>query len=132
MRIRHANLFPVLLLFEPNESNAARLAADLAAAGFSTHIEANAARALQTLRKSFYFALIVVADLTHKEGLATLQALRGSARRSWLIVAAPRCDTHTSDLIHRHGADVCISWPISAADLIARLDGFQLRERPSF
>lgn len=132
MRTQHTTLFPVLLLLEPIPENAARLAAQLQAAGFSTRIEGNADLALRALRESFFFALVVVADLTLKEGLAGLQTLRRGARRSWMIVAAPQCDTHTCDLIHRCGGDACVALPISAEDLIARLDAFQLRERPSF
>lgn len=131
MRIPHTNLFPVLLL-EPNPENAARIAARLEAAGFSTRIEGNADLALQALRKSFFFALIVVADLTHKESLARLQMLRRKARRSWMIVAAPQCDIQTCDLIHRYSVDACVTAPISVDDLIDRLDAFQLRERPLF
>jgi DNA-binding response OmpR family regulator len=131
MRVQHPNLFPVLLLLQEPE-NPAQLAAELAAAGFSIRIETNADLALQALRKSFFFALIVAADLTDKKGLATLQTLRRKARKSWLIVAAPQCDTHTCDIIHRHGGDACVSSPITAVDLIARLDAFQSRERPSF
>lgn len=102
MRIPHTNLFPVLLL-EPIPENAARIAAQLKAAGCSTRIESNADLALQALRKSFFFALIVVADLTRTESLATLLTLRRKARRSWMIVAAAQCDMHTCDVIHRHG-----------------------------
>lgn len=131
MRIQHSNLFPILVLLEKPE-NPARLAVELEAAGFSTRIETNADQAVQALRKSFFFAVIAAADLTDKKGLATLQTLRRKARKSWLIVAAPQCDAHTCDLIHRHGGDACISLPIAAADLIARLDAFQSRERPSF
>lgn len=127
MRIPHTNLFPVLLL-EPIPENAARIAARLEAAGFSTRIGGNALP-LQALRKSFFFALIVVADLTRKESLARL-TLRRIAHRSWMIVGAPQCDIHTCDLIHRHGGDACVSLPISADDLIDRLDAFQLRKRP--
>jgi DNA-binding response OmpR family regulator len=132
MRIQHTNLFPALLLLEPMPRNAARLAARLKAAGFSARIEGNTELALQALRKSFFFAVIVVTDLTDEESLASLQTLRRTARRSWIIVAASQCDIHTCDLIHRHGGDACISLPISADDLIDRLDAFQLRERPSF
>jgi DNA-binding response OmpR family regulator len=132
MRTQHTNLFPVLLLLEPIPENAARLAAQLQAAGFSTRIEGNADLALQALRRSFFFALIVVADLSHKEGLASLQKLRRRARRSWMIVAAPQCDIRTCDLIHRYGGDACVSLPISAEDLVDRLGAFQSRERPSF
>lgn len=131
MRIPHTNLFPVLLL-EPIPENAARIAAQLEAAGFSTRIEDNADLALQALRKSFFFALIVAADLTHEESLARLQTLRRMARRSWMIVAAPQCDIQTCDLIHRYGGDACVTSPISVDDLIDRLDAFQLRERPLF
>lgn len=131
MRIPHTTVFPVLLL-EPIPENAARIAAQLEAAGFSTRIESNADQALQALRKSFFFALIVVADLTCRESLASLQALRRRARRSWMIVAVPQCDIHTCDVIHRHGGDACVTSPISVDDLIDRLDAFQLRERPLF
>ena len=132
MRTQHTQLFPALLLLEPNPENAARLATALEAAGFSIVAETNADLALQALRKSFFFALIVAADLTDKDCLATLQALRRRARRSWMIVAAPQCDIHTCDLIHRYGGDACVTAPISADDLIDRPDAFQLRERPLF
>lgn len=132
MRTQHTHLFPALLLLEPNPENAARLAAELEAAGFSIVAAANADLALQALRQSFFFALIVAADLTDKDCLATLQALRRKARRSWMIVAAARCDIHTTDFIHRYGGDACVTAPISAVDLIDRLDAFQLRERPLF
>jgi DNA-binding response OmpR family regulator len=132
MRIQHPNLFPVLLFLQLKLDNPARLAAELQAAGFTTRIETTANPALQALRKSFFFALIVAADLTDQKCLGTLQMLRRKARRSWMIVAAPHCDAHTCDLIHRHGGDACVSLPIAAADLIARLDAFQSRERPSF
>lgn len=132
MRIQHSNLFPVLLFLQLKLKNPARLAAELQAAGFSIRIETNADVALQALRNFFFFALVVAADLTNKKGLVTLQTLRRKARKSWLIVAAPQCDAHTCHLIHREGGDACVSLPIAAADLIARLDAFQSRERPSF
>lgn len=124
-------LFPVLLL-EPNGENAARLAARLEEAGFRTSIEASAYSALQAQRRVFFFAMIVVADLTNEDCLATLATLRRRAPDSWMIVAAPECDPYTCELIHRHGGDACVASPISPDDLIGRLDAFQLRARPSF
>jgi DNA-binding response OmpR family regulator len=132
MRIeRHrTSPFPALLL-EPNLANAAQLAARLQAAGFEIRIEGRAESALQAQRQSFFFALIVIADLIDKNCLVTLDALRRRSPRSWMIVATSKCDQALS-LIHRHGGDACISLPIDPDDLIARLDAFQLRARPSF
>ena len=123
--------FPALLL-EPNQANAVKLASRLQAAGFEIRIEGLADSALQAQRQSFFFALIVIADLTDQDCLMTLDALRRRSPRSWMIVAAPNCDAHACNVIHRHGGDACISLPIDLDDLIARLDAFQLRARPSF
>jgi DNA-binding response OmpR family regulator len=123
--------FPALLL-EPNLANAAQLASRLQAAGFEIRIEGRVESALQAQRQSFFFALIVIAALTDKDCLVTLDALRRRSPRSWMIVATPNCDAQALNLIHRHGGDACISLPIDLDDLIARLDAFQLRARPSF
>ena len=133
MRIeRHrTSPFPALLL-EPNQANAVQLASRLQAAGFEIRIEGRADSALQAQRQSFFFALIVIADLTDKDCLVTLDALRRRSPRSWMIVATSNCDDHACNVIHRHGGDACISLPIDLDDLIARLDAFQLRARPSF
>jgi DNA-binding response OmpR family regulator len=122
--------FPALLL-EPNLANAAQLASRLQAAGFEIRIEGRAESALQAQRQSFFFALIVISDLIDKDCLVTLDALRRRSPRSWMIVATSNCD-QALNLIHRHGGDTCISLPIDLDDLIARLDAFQLRARPSF
>ncbi|HEY0938563.1 MAG TPA: hypothetical protein VGE08_00580 [Steroidobacter sp.] len=132
MRAQHPNLFPVLLYLELKLDNPARLAAELHAAGFNNRVETTADRAVKALQTSFFFAVVVAVDLTNEKSLATLRMLRRKAHRSWLIVAAPQCDAHTCDLIHRQGGDACIPLPISSDDLIARLDAFQSRERPSF
>jgi len=123
--------FPALLL-EPNLANAAQLASRLQAAGFEIRIEGRANSALQAQRQSFFFALIVVADLSDQGSLVTLDALRRRSPRSWMIVATPNCDAQACNLIHRHGGDACTTLPIDLDDLIARLDAFQLRARPSF
>jgi len=123
--------FPALLL-EPNQAHAVQLASRLQAAGFETRIEGSAGSALQAQRQSFFFALIVIADLTDKDCLATLDALRRKSPRSWMIVATSNRDDHACNVIHRCGGDACISLPIDLDDLIARLDAFQLRARPSF
>jgi DNA-binding response OmpR family regulator len=123
--------FPVLLL-EPDLANAAQLASGLQAAGFETRIEGRADSALQAQRQSFYSVLVVIADLSDKDCVATLDALRRRSPRSWMIVATSKCDAHACNLIHRHGGDACISSPIDLDDLVARLDAFQLRARPSF
>jgi DNA-binding response OmpR family regulator len=104
----------------------------LEAAGFEVRIETCSLSAFQALRKSFFFAVVVVADLRDQNCLVTLEALRRKTPRSWMIVAAPRCDMRTCDLIHRHGGDACVAMPISVDDLINRLDAFQRRARPSF
>ena len=133
MRIEHhrASPFPALLL-EPNLANAAQLGSRLQAAGFEIRIEGSADSALEAQRQSFFFALIVIADLTDRDCLVTLDALRRRSPRSWMIVAASNCDAQACNVIHRHGGDACISLPIDPNDLIARLDAFQLRARPSF
>jgi DNA-binding response OmpR family regulator len=131
MRIERTSPFPALLL-EPNQANAVRLASRLQAAGFEIRIEGLADSALQAQRQSFFFALIVVADLDDKDCLATLDTLRRRSPRSWLIVATSDCDADACNVIHRHGGDACISLPIDLDALIARLDAFQLRARPSF
>lgn len=123
--------FPVLLL-EPDRANAAQVAARLQAAGFEIRVEGRADSALQAQRPSFFSVLIVVADLSDKDCLVTLNALRRGSPRSWMIVATSNCDEHASNVIHRHGGDACISLPIDLDNLIARLDAFQLRARPSF
>ena len=79
--------FPALLL-EPNSGNAVRLARGLEAAGFQIRVEDSVHAALQAQRQSFFFALIVVADLTDENCLAALDKLRRQAPRSWMIVAA--------------------------------------------
>ena len=94
--------------------------------------KASAEAALQAQRQSFFFALIVIADLTDKDCLVALDTLRRRSPRSWMIVATSNCDDHARNVIHRHGGDTCISLPIDPHDLIARLDAFQLRARPSF
>lgn len=133
MRIqRHrTSPFPALLL-EPNSANAVQLASRLQAAGFDIRVEGCADSALQAQRQSFFFASIVSADLTDKDCLMALDALRRRSPRSWMIVATCNCDDHARNVIHRHGGDACISLPIDPDDLIARLDAFQLRARPSF
>jgi DNA-binding response OmpR family regulator len=133
MRIdrQRAGPFPVLLL-EPDLANAAQLASRLQAAGFEIRVEGRAESALQAQRQSFFSALVVIADLGDKDCLVTLDALRRRSPRSWMIVAAPNCDTQACNLIHRHGGDACVSVPIDLGDLIARLEAFQLRARPSF
>jgi len=131
MRTPHDDLFPVLLL-EPNPASAAQLVSVLVAAGFRVHSEATAESALQALHETFFFALTVVADLSDKDCLAALAALRRRAPRSRMIVATPHCDAHACNLIHRHGGDACVALPISAEDLISRLEAFQSRPRTSF
>lgn len=133
MRIQRVTTrqFPVLLL-EPDLENAVQLAFRLEAAGFPTHVERDAHSALQALHKSFFLALAVAADLADKDCLATLEALRRNATRSWMIVAVPYCNVHAVARIHRCGGDACIAWPICADELIERLESFRMRARPSF
>jgi DNA-binding response OmpR family regulator len=123
--------FPVLLL-EPDQANAVQLASRLQTAGFEIRVEGRADSALQAQRQSFFSVLIVIAELSDKDCLVTLDALRRQSPRSWMIVATSDCDDQACNVIHRHGGDACISVPIDPDDLIARLDAFQLRARPSF
>lgn len=129
--LQRASAFPVLLL-EPDPANAIELASRLQAAGFETRVEGRPDSALQAQRQSFFSALIVIADLSDKDCLVTLDALRRRSPRSWMIVATSSCDAHACNVIHRHGGDACVSLPIDLDDLIARLNAFQLRARPSF
>lgn len=133
MRIQRVTTsqFSVLLL-EPDLQSAVQIALQLEAAGFPVHVEADAYSALRALQKSFFLALVVVADLADKDCLVTLKALRRNAPRSWMIVAVPYCDVHAYALIHRCGGDACIASPISADELIERLEAFQMRARPLF
>ena len=122
---------PVLLL-EPDTATAAALAAQLDAAGFEVLISETAMSALRAVEETFFFALIVVADLTNKDCLVTLEKLRRQAPGSWMIVAAPGCGVNECSLIHRHGGDACVASPVAMGDLIHRLDAFHWRARPSF
>jgi len=131
IRRETTRLFPVLLV-EPNRANAADLASLLDAAGFEVLISGTADSALRAVEKTFFFALIVIAELTNKDCLATLEGLRRRAPRSWMIVAAPDCDMDTCSVIHRYGGDACVALPISTEDLIRRLDAFHRRARPAF
>lgn len=125
------NRFPVLLL-APDLDDAVPLASRLEAEGFLIQIKENAYSALQALQRSFFFALIVIADLTDEDCLAALRALRRAATRSWMIVAAPSCDVHACMLVYRFGGDACIAWPAGADELIDRLHAFQACVRPVF
>lgn len=123
--------FPALLL-EPNRENAVELASRLEAAGFSIRVEGSASAALQALRESYFFALILVADIADQDCLATIETLRRKAPRSWMIVATPDDDVDACKRVYRCGGDACVALPVSLDDLISRLDAFQLRSRPSF
>lgn len=122
---------PVLLL-EPHTQNAIDVASWLAAAGFELRICNDARSALQAVNEAFFSALIVMADLTNRDCLVTLRALRKRAPRSWIIVGTPHLDEHAYNLIHRHGGDACVAAPLSVQDLAIRLEAFQRRARPSF
>jgi DNA-binding response OmpR family regulator len=129
-RRESTRLFPVLLL-EPDTATAVALASELEAAGFDVRICGSARSALRAVESTFFFALIVDADLTSKDCLVTLEELRSRASRSWMIVAAPDCEAGACNLIHRYGGDACVAFPISLDDLVHRLDVFHLRTRPS-
>jgi len=133
MRLRRetTRVLPLLLL-DPSPQSAAELASLLDSAGFEVVTSGDLDAALQALRRAFFFALIVVADLTDPSCLVALATLRRRAPRSWMIVAAPQCDAPTCDLIHRYGGDACVVLPIAAEDLVDRLNAFQARTRPSF
>jgi len=121
-----------VLLLEPDTATAAALASQLDAAGFEVLISGTARSALRAVEETSFFALIVVADLTNKDCLVTLDKLRRRAPRSWMIVAAPGCGVSECSLIHRHGGDACVASPVAMGDLIHRLDAFHWRARPSF
>jgi DNA-binding response OmpR family regulator len=129
-RRESTRLLPVLLL-EPDTATAAALASQLDAAGFDVLICGSARSALHAVERTFFFALIVDADLTSKDCLLTLEELRSRAPRSWMIVAAPDCEASVCNLIHRCGGDACVAFPISLDDIVHRLDAFHLRTRPS-
>lgn len=123
--------FPVLL-FEPDLGSATQLAYRLEAGGFLVSIAIDAGSALPAVKQSFFFALVVVANLTDASCLAALRELRRAAMESWMIVATASCDVHACKLIHWHGGDACIVSPLSPDNLIERLDAFAIRTRPIF
>ncbi|HKE97102.1 MAG TPA: hypothetical protein VKB34_22525 [Povalibacter sp.] len=124
-------VFSVLLL-SSDLRGAAALAAELQLAGLEVHIAGGVDSALRLLRKTFYFALLVMADLADPDTPAALQRLRGRARRTWMIVAASSCDVPVCALIHRCGGDACITLPISVDELLERFAALRARTRPSF
>ena len=126
-----ASAFPVLLL-EPHTQNAIDVASCLAAAGFELRICNDARSALQAVNEAFFSVLIVMADLTNRDCLITLGALRKRAPRSWIVVGSPRLDEHAYHLVHRCGGDACVATPLAMQDLVIRLEAFQRRARSSF
>jgi hypothetical protein len=83
-------------------------------------------------RTSPFRALLLEPNEANAVELASRHILRRRSPRSWMIVATCNCDADACDVIHRHGGDACLSLPIDLDDLIARLNAFQLRARPSF
>jgi len=122
---------PILLL-DPQSQSAAELAAHLESRGFPTWIESNATGALAAIARVQFGTLILVADLDDPVRLGWLDALRGRAARSWIIVISRQCDAKTCNLIYRHGGDACMTAPVSFYELTRRLTAFQLRARPLF
>jgi DNA-binding response OmpR family regulator len=125
-----SGLSPVLLL-QPDLESALQLASKLEAANFPVSVKVNAESALQAMKRASFFALVVVADLPNPDCLAALKSFRRAAMGSWMIVGTPSCDARACQIIHRHGGDGCIALPISADDLIARLDALSIRSRPT-
>ena len=124
-------MYPVLLM-DPQVKNAAELAAILKVAGYRPRVAATASAALQAMSEEFFIALVIAADLHDDDCLARLVEFRQKAVHSWMIVVAARCDDASRHMAFRHGGDACIPAPLSPADLIARLEAFRLRWRPSF
>jgi DNA-binding response OmpR family regulator len=122
---------PILLL-DPQPQTAADLAAHLVSSGFPTWIESNAIGAQAAIARRQFATLILVADIHDPIRLDWLDALRGRAARSWIIVVGPQCDAKTCNLIYRHGGDACMTAPVSFHELTRRLTAFQLRARPLF
>ncbi len=122
---------PILLL-DPEMDRAAELAAHLELSGFPTRIECTLAGAQAAIKHASFAALIVIADLDDKVCLNWLDAMRRAAARSWMIVACPRCDAKSCNLIYRHGGDACVTAPVSVNELTARLTAFQSHARPLY
>jgi DNA-binding response OmpR family regulator len=122
---------PILLL-DPQSQRAAELAAHLVSSGFPTWIESNATGAQAAIARRRFASLILVADIDDPVRLGWLDALRGRAARSWIIIISPQCDAKTCNLIYRHGGDACMTAPVSFHELTRRLTAFQLRARPLF
>jgi DNA-binding response OmpR family regulator len=122
---------PILLL-DPQSQSAAELAAQLVSSGFPTWIESNATGAQAAIARRRFASLILVGDIDDPVRLGWLDALRGRAARSWIIIISPQCDANTCNLIYRHGGDACMTAPVSFHELTRRLTAFQLRARPLF
>jgi len=122
---------PVLLI-DPQSQGAAELAAALEASGFHTRIESDVTGAQAATAREPFATLILVADVADPVSLGWLDALRGRAARSWIIVISPQCNAKTCNLIYRHGGDACMTAPVSVHELTQRLTAFQLRARPLF
>ena len=120
------------MLLDPETDRAAKLAVQLGLIGFPTRAECSGAGALEAIKNAYFATLIVMADLDDKDCLDWLDELRRAARRVWMIVISPRCDTNTCNLIYRHGGDACLAAPVSIDDLTKRLTAFQSRARPLY
>lgn len=122
---------PILLL-DPQSQSAAEFAAHLETSGFPTWIESDVGGAQAAIARRQFATLILVADIGDPVRLGWLDALRGRAARSWIIVISPQCDSKSCNLIYRHGGDACMTAPVSFHELTKRLMAFQLRGRPLF
>lgn len=121
-----------VLVLDPESEGGSTLASGLKAAGFSTCVARSAISATEAIKKGYFTALVVVADLGDAACLDRLDELRRDAPRSWMIVVSPRCDRRTCDLIYRHGGDACVAAPVSIIELTERLTCLQWCSRPAF
>jgi DNA-binding response OmpR family regulator len=127
------------MLFRHNRVNSASVLAldpesdsGLAAVGFSVCVANSAVDATAAIRKGYFTAPVVVADLGNAACLDRLDELRREAPRCWMIVVSPQCDARTCNLIYRHGGDVCVAAPVSIVELTKRLGALQWRSRPVY
>jgi len=118
------------LLFDPDSTRGAKLAAALRREGFIVDIAASAAEMLTARLNRSYDMLIVVADMDDADCLIFLSQLRRAAPRSWLVLINARADEAAHMLARRIGADALIAASVSLPDLVRRLASLLLCERP--
>lgn len=129
--IPDAGLLPALV-FDPDPENARTIAQRLKGQGISVHVAQSAEDVLQSVRRLYFRVVFVAADLGNEECLRFLDAVRGAAPRSWLIVSNARVDRPSKMAVYRHGGDALVEAPVDTHDLAVRISWFHVRSRPFF